>query len=46
MPALGMSLMKGGCTILKLPGPRSFSSAAMLGPCMLPDAVRSMHCVV
>ena len=42
-PALGMSLMNGGCAILKLPGPRSFSSAAMLGPCMLPDVMLRMQ---
>lgn len=45
-PALGMSLMNGGCAILKLPGPRSFSSAAMLGPCVLSDVTWSMYCMV
>ena len=42
MPALGMSLMNGGCAILKLPSPRSVSRAPMLGP----YAVRSLHCMV
>ena len=39
MPALGISLMNGGCAILRLPGPRSLLRLAMLGPCTCLDAL-------
>ena len=39
MLTFGMSLINGGRTILKLPGPRSLSRTAMLGPCIPFDAL-------